>query len=77
MMATYRDGDVAGGQAGAVVHRDVFGQFVEDLGHGNCAGLVRGDRSGRRVVRLGTRRVKVMMTPGKAVRLRGNGLARA
>jgi alpha-L-fucosidase 2 len=39
--------------------------------------VVRGEISGRRVVRLGTRRVEVMLTPGKAVRLRGNALARA
>ena len=39
--------------------------------------VIRGDLSGHRVIRLGTRRVEVTMTPGKAVRLRGNGLARA
>ncbi len=39
--------------------------------------VVRGEMPGRRVIRLGTRRVEVVLTPGKAVRLRGNGLARA
>ncbi|MEG8057723.1 hypothetical protein QP150_14460 [Sphingomonas sp. 22L2VL55-3] len=39
--------------------------------------VVRGEMPGRRVIRLGTRRVEVMLTPGKAVTLRGNGLVRA
>jgi alpha-L-fucosidase 2 len=39
--------------------------------------VVRGDMPGRRVIRLGTRRVEVVLAPGKAVRLRGNALARA
>ncbi len=39
--------------------------------------VVRGEIPGRRVIRLGTRRVEVTMTPGKTVRLRGNGLVRA
>ncbi len=39
--------------------------------------VVRGEMPGRRVIRLGTRRVEVVLTPGKAVRLRGNALARA
>ena len=39
--------------------------------------VVRGGMSGRRVVRLGTLRVEVVLTPGKAVRLRGTALARA
>ncbi len=39
--------------------------------------VVRGDIPGRRVIRLGTRPVEVVLTPGKAVRLRGTGLVRA
>ncbi|PTW48847.1 alpha-L-fucosidase 2 [Sphingomonas faeni] len=39
--------------------------------------VVRSEIPGRRVIRHGTRRVEVMLTPGKAVRLRGNALARA
>ncbi|MCP8890927.1 glycoside hydrolase family 95 protein [Sphingomonas faeni] len=38
---------------------------------------VRGELPGRRVIRLGRRRVEVVLTPGKAVRLRGSDLARA
>ncbi|TCP93773.1 alpha-L-fucosidase 2 [Sphingomonas sp. PP-CE-1A-559] len=36
--------------------------------------VVRSEIPGRRLIRLGTRRVEVVLTPGKAVRLRGNGL---
>jgi len=39
--------------------------------------VVRGEMSGRRVIRLGARGVEVVLSPGKAVRLRGTGLARA
>ncbi|MGC5798230.1 glycoside hydrolase family 95 protein [Sphingomonas sp. NFX23] len=39
--------------------------------------VVRGEMSGRRVIRLGARGGEVVLSPGKAVRLRGTGLARA
>ena len=39
--------------------------------------VVRSEIPGRRLIRLGTRRVEVVLSPGKAVRLRGNALARA
>ncbi|RZM31057.1 MAG: glycoside hydrolase family 95 protein, partial [Sphingomonas sp.] len=39
--------------------------------------VVRGEVPGRRVIRLGARGVEVVLSPGKAVRLRGTGLARA
>ncbi len=38
---------------------------------------LRSDRAGRRIVRLGTRRVEVDLVPGRAVRLRGADLGRA
>ena len=39
--------------------------------------VVRGELPGRRVIRLGTQRVEVVLTPGKAIRLRGSDLAGA
>ncbi len=38
---------------------------------------LRSDRAGRRIVRLGMRRVEIDLVPGRAVRLRGPGLGRA
>jgi alpha-L-fucosidase 2 len=38
--------------------------------------VVRGEISGRRVIRLGTRRVEIDLVPGKIVRLGGEGMVR-
>ncbi|WP_373458610.1 glycoside hydrolase family 95-like protein [Sphingomonas faeni] len=38
--------------------------------------VVRGEISGRRVIRLGTRRVEIDLVPGKIVRLSGEGMVR-